>query len=254
VLGVVYRAVGRLEESIRQFNEAVRLAPADERSRVSLGSALLEARRLNEAEAVLKETIARLPSSGEARWALSQVYELADRGADAIKALEEAASLRVVAGKAHLYWRIAQMAHGYHSDHARVIDVLTRRVRLLPNEPHAHKDLGLAHSRAGRDDQALIELLMASLLGHEDAETLTALGQIHLNQGRLQRAEAALARAAALEPDSAQTRYVLGRTLQRLGRTAEAAEQLNAFERLRNAAFEQQRREFEREISGETPR
>ena len=247
ILGIVYRAVGRMSSSITAFQAAVRLAPADERAQVALGSALMEAGRLDEAERAVKEAIARLPQSGDARWALSLVYERLDRGDDAIRLLEEAASLIVVAGKSHLYWRIAQMAHGYHRDHERVIAVLTRRARLVPNEAHAHKDLGLAYSRAGRGDEALMELLMAALLGHEDAETLTAIGQIHLTQDRLDRAAATLERAVALDPGSSAARYALGRALQRLGRTAEAAEQLAAFDRLRAQAFEEQRQTFERE-------
>jgi tetratricopeptide (TPR) repeat protein len=250
VLGVAYRATGRLPEAAASFEQAVTLAPADERSRVALGSTLIEAGRLDEAVRVLRDTIVRLPASGEARWALSLAYERLDRGDDAIRALEEAASLIVVAGKAHLYFRIAQMVHGYYRDHARVIDLLTKRVRLVPNEAHAHKDLGLALGRAGRDDGALLELLMATLLGHEDAEMLTTIGQIHLRQDRPARAEAALVRAVALDPAFAEARYALARTLQRLGRTAEAAEQLEAFDRLRQAAFEEQRRTFERESSG----
>jgi tetratricopeptide (TPR) repeat protein len=249
VLGVVYRAVGRLSESIASFEVAVKLARTDERAHVALGSALMEAGRLDDAERVLTEAIARVPRSGEARWALSLVYERLDRGDEAIRLLEDAASLIVVAGKTHLYWRIAQMAHGYHRDHARVIAVLTRRVHLVPNEPHAHKDLGLAYSRAGRDDEALLELLMAALLGHEDAEMLTAIGQSHLNQNRLDRAAAALERAVALDPDSSVARYALARTLQRLGRTAEAAAQLAAFDRLRAKAFDEQRQKYEREAT-----
>jgi tetratricopeptide (TPR) repeat protein len=253
LLGVVYRASGRLSESVASFEAAVRLARADERANVALGSALMEAGRLDDAERALKDALARLPRSGEARWTLSLVYERLDRGADAIRLLEDAAALIVVAGKSHLYWRIAQMAHGYHRDHARVIAVLTRRVRLVPNEPHAHKDLGLAYSRAGRDDEALLELLMAALLGHEDAEMLTAIGQSHHNQNRLEHAAAALERAVALDPDSSVARYVFARTLQRLGRTAEAATQLSAFDRLRARAFDEQRQKFEREATPGAP-
>lgn len=264
VLGVAYRAARRLPEAIAGFEAAVALAPAagrgppeggpyDERAAVALGSTLIEAGRLDDAERVLRDTIRRLPSSGEARWALSQVYERLNRASDAIAVLEDAASLIVVAGKAHLYWRIAQLAHLYYRDHPRVIDVLTGRVRLVPNEPHAHKELGLAYTRAGRDDESLTELLMAALLGLEDAEALTAIGQIHLRQGRLDRAETALARAATLDPALAETRYALAQTLQRLGRTAEAAPHLDAFTRLRQAELDAQRRTFERESATASP-
>jgi tetratricopeptide (TPR) repeat protein len=247
VLGVAYRAARRLPEATASFEAAVARAPADERARVALGSTLHEARQLDEAERVLRDTIGRIPSSGEARWALAPVYEDLHRAADAIATLNETASLIVVAGKAHLYWRIAELVHLYTRDHARVIDILTRRVRLVPNEPHAHKDLGLTYTRAGRDDESLAELLMATLLGLEDAETLTAIGQIHLRQGRLDRAETSLARAITLDPALAETRYALSQTLRRLGRGTEAAEQLAAFEKLRQAVLDEQRRKFERE-------
>jgi tetratricopeptide (TPR) repeat protein len=247
VLGVAYRAARRLAEATASFEAAVARAPADERARVALGSTLHEAGKLDDAERVLRDTIGRLPSSGEARWALAPVYEDLHRPVEAIATLTEAASLIVVAGKAHLYWRIAQLVHLYHRDHARVIDVLTRRVRLVPNEPHAHKDLGLAYVRAGMDDESLTELLMATLLGLEDAETLTAIGQIHLRQARLNLAETSLARAATLDPAAAETRYALGQTLRRLGREAEAAEHLAMFDKLRQAALDEQRQRFERE-------
>ena len=247
VLGVAYRAARRLPEATASFEAAVARAPADERARVALGSTLYEARQLDEAERVLRDTIGRLPSSGEARWALAPVYEDLHRAAEAINTLDETASLIVVAGKAHLYWRIAQLVHLYTRDHARVIDILTRRVRLVPNEPHAHKDLGLAYARAGRDDESLAELLMTTLLGVEDVETLTAIGQIHLRQGRLDRAETSLLRAVTLDPASAETRYALAQTLRRRGREAEASEQLAAFEKLRQAVLDEQRRKFERE-------
>jgi tetratricopeptide (TPR) repeat protein len=245
LLGIVYRAAGRLNDSIAQFDAAVRLARADERARVALGTALAEAGRLEDAERALRDAIVALPASGGARWALSEVYERLSRGPDAVALLDEAARLTVVAGKAHLYWRIAELAHGYQRDYGHVIDVLSRRARLLPNEPHAHKDLGLAYARAGRDDEALIELEMASLLGHQDAEMLGTIGQIHLTAGRVAAAEAALRRAVALDPNLAQARYALGITLQRLGRRDESKEQLDAFQRLQQAAFDEQRRKFE---------
>jgi Flp pilus assembly protein TadD len=95
-----------------------------------------------------------------------------------------------------------------------------------------------------------LELLMTRLLGYEDAELLTASGQIHLTEDRLDRAEADLRRAVSLDPAFAQARYALGRALQRLGRDTEAVEQLTAFDRLRAAALEEQRLKYEREASG----
>jgi tetratricopeptide (TPR) repeat protein len=244
VLGIAYRAVGRIADGVTQFEAAVTLAPRDERTRIALAGALIEAGDLPRAERLLRETIETLPASGEARWALADVLEKQGRGPDAIDTLEAAASLTVLAGKAALFWRIAELAHR-HQDYERVIRALSERVRLLPNEAIAYKDLGLAYSRAGRHGEALVELLMSSFLGHEDAELLAAIGQIHLNAGRLDAAEPPLRRAIALDPRLPQARYVLGNALMRLGRAAEGKQQLEEFQRLRSAALADQRRTFE---------
>ena len=245
-LGVAYRATARLADSIRHLESAVRLAPGDERARVTLGVTLAEAGKLPDAERVLRETVTLLPKSGDARWALARVYERQNRGLEAITTLEEAALLTVVAGKAALYWRIAELAHR-HQDYDRVVMALAHRARLLPNEGHAHKDLGLAFGRLGRNDEALIELLMATLLGVEDAETLLAIGQIHLAAERFDAAERALRAAVALDPKGAQARYALGMTLTRTGRADEAKLHLDEFRRLRAAALSEQQRQFEQQ-------
>ena len=249
VLGVAYRAVGKLPESLTHFDRAVRLRPGDERARIAFGTTLTEAGKLEEAERELRDTIKTLPASGAARWELADLLDKQNRGTEAIQLLEEAATFPIVAGRAHLLWRIAEVAHAYKRDSEHVIAVVSQMARLIPNEAGAHKDLGLAYSRAGRDDEAAIELLMTSLLGHEEVEMLGALGQLHLDAGRLERAESALRRAMALDPTRAQVRYVLARTLQRLSRHAEADEQLAAFDKLRVTRFDDQRRKFENGIS-----
>ena len=246
-LGNAYLAVGRLPESIKQFELAVRLRPDDERARIALGTTLAEAGRLEDAERELRDTIRALPASGTARWELAALFDKQNRGAEALALLEQAVALPVVAGRAHLLWRIAEIAHEYRRDSDRVIAVVSQMVRLVPNESGGHKDLGLAYYRAGRDDEAAIELLMSALLGHEDGEMLAALGQIHLDAGRLDHAAAALFRAVALDPTLAQARYVLARTLQRLGRNTEAKEQLAAFDKLRAKVHEEMRQQFEKE-------
>ena len=169
-----------------------------------------------------------------------------NRGLDAISTLEEAAALTVVAGKAALYWRIAELAHR-HQDYDRVVTTLMQRARLLPNEGHAHKALGLAFMRIGRSDEALVELLMSTLLGVEDAETLAAIGQIHLGAERFDAAERALRGAIAQDPKNAQARYAMGMTLTRVGRADEAKLHLDEFRRLRAAALSEQQRQFEKQ-------
>ena len=244
LLGLAYRAGARPQDGIRHLRNAVRLAPHDERAGVALGVLLTEAGNLSDAEHALRQTIEAVPASGVARWEMAVVYDLQNRGVDALSALDEVAALPIIAGKAAVDWRIAQLAQR-HQQYEQVIAALARRAQLLVNEPAAHKDLGFAFLRLGRDDEALSEFLMALSLGGEDAATVTAIGRIHLAAERFDAAERSLRRAVALNPTNPEARYALGNTLIRMGKTSEGMQHLREFDRLRSTARDELRRQFE---------
>jgi tetratricopeptide (TPR) repeat protein len=243
ILANAYADLGDDEKSIEHLERAVALAPDDERSAVGLGRALMRAGHADRAEQTLLNTVAKLPQSTDAHSALADLYE-SERGRDALHELEVAASFTVLAGKGALYFRLANLLHR-HLEYERVIDPLRQRVRLNPNDARAHIDLGLAYTRIGRTNDALIELVVASLLGPDDAEGLTAIGQIHFDTENYASADAVLRRAIALAPTLVQARYLLGHTLLRLGRDDEGNAQLAEFDRLRAEANAEARRTFE---------
>jgi tetratricopeptide (TPR) repeat protein len=253
LLGAAHAAAGNVDASVEALADAIRLAPADERARVAMGRVLTGAGRIEDAERVLLDTIRLLPASGRARWALADLYELTGRQADAIDQLEQAAMLPMIAGKTALLWRLVNLAHQV-LDEERFVSVLMRRTRLMRNDPFAHRSLGLAYLRAGRDVEALIELLVTAYLGHEDAQTTAVMGRIHLDAGRLTMAETVLRRAVAIAPDSTEARYALAHTLLRAGKEAEGQQQLAAFQRLQEAALVLQRQKYEKELLERTER
>ncbi len=244
ILGTAYGAIGSDAKAIEHLRLAVRLAPGDERGRLALARALGDAGRLDEAAQSIRDTISVLPGSAEARWTLAGVLEKAGRGIEAARELDAAAALPLVAGRTALNWRAAEI-YDLHQDFDRVTALLRQRVRLAPNNPAVHKQLGLVQSRRGRSDEAFAELAMADLLGGADAESLSVLGQIHLGAGRLRDAESVLRRAVAMQPDRQDAHYALGRTLLQQGRASEAREQLDAFQQIRDRAMDDQRRNFE---------
>jgi Flp pilus assembly protein TadD len=253
LLGVALASAGRVDASVKWLAEAIRLAPGDERAHVAVGRVLMEAGRIEEAERALLATLQLMPASGRARWALADLYESTGRRTDAIEQLEQAAALTMIAGKTALLWRLVNLAHQV-LDEERFISVLARRTRLMRNDPFAHRSLGLAYHRAGRDVEALIELLVSSYLGHEDALTVAVMGRIHLNAGRLTMAETVLRRAVAMAPDSAEARYALARTLLRAGKDAEGQRQLAEFQRLQETGLETARQKYANELLDRTER
>jgi len=244
VQGGKYADAGNDEKAIDEFDAAVRLAPDDERANVALGRALAHAGKTDRAERVLLDIVAKLPKSADAHSALADLYDSIDRGRDALKHVEAAALLTVPAGKAPLYLRLADLHHRY-LEYERVIDPLVKRVRLVPNDARAHTDLGLAYTRIGRTSDALTELVMASILGPDDADALAAIGQIHFDAGRYAAAETVLRRAIAAMPALAQPHYVLGQTLARLGRESQSRAELAEFDRLRASSNDENRAKFE---------
>jgi tetratricopeptide (TPR) repeat protein len=244
ILGAAYGTVGDSVQAVAHLQRAIVLSPRDERSRLALARAWRDSGRLDLAEQALRETLAVLPRSAESRWRLGEILERTGGGLNAAHELEAAASASVIAGRAALYWRAAQ-AYDRHQEFERVVALLRKRVLVDPNNPTFHRQLGLVQSRLGQRDEAFAELALADLLGGADAETLTTIGQIHLDADRLEDAEVAARRAIVMAPDHREARYVLGRTLLRQGRPADAREQLDAFQRLRARAMDDQRRTFE---------
>jgi tetratricopeptide (TPR) repeat protein len=247
ILAAAYGDVGNDAKSIQHYEIAAGLAPEDERAGLALGRALADAGQVERAEQVFMSVVQKLPQSTEVHSALADLYEGSERGRNALKELEIAATFTVISGKGALYLRLADLEHR-HLQYDRVINPLTRRVRVDPNNARAHTDLGLAYTRVGRTSDALVELVVASLIGPDDAEALTAIGQIHFDAGRYADAATVLARAIAVRPALVQARYLLGHTLDRLGRTDESREQLAEYDKLRDAANDSFRHAFEVEM------
>ena len=246
ILGTAYAATGDGDKAVDQLQRAVLLAPGDERCRLALARVLRDTGRLDAAAESLQATLVAIPRSAEARWMLGDVMEKTGRLLDAARELE-AAGAAVIAGKGPLYWRVAGI-YDRHQEFARVVELLRVRARVDPNDPAVHRQLGLVLHRLGSSDHAFAELAIADLLGGADAEALTAIGQIHLAADRLQDAEAAVRRAIALQADYSEAHYVLGRALLRQGRSAEARDTFEVFQRLRGRAMEDQRRKYQEQV------
>jgi tetratricopeptide (TPR) repeat protein len=163
---------------------------------------------------------------------------------------ERAALVRTLAGRNMPVIGIARLAQ-IEGDPAGAIEALTQALRLNPNDPNIHKELASVYAAQGRADDAFCELMAALLIDRRDAGAHSAIGHLYLNSGRDAEAVAAFNRALDLMPGYYETRYALATAHTRLGHTAEAARQLDLFERARREALEQSRRDFASEAERE---
>ncbi len=72
-----------------------------------------------------------------------------------------------------------------------------------PNDPAAHKELGLALARAGQSEEAIASLRKSLALKGDEPETLTHLGHVLVTVGKVDEAMKLLAEAIRLDPKAA---------------------------------------------------
>jgi len=244
MLGVAYWLFAELERSIEHLEQAVRLSPKDERSRLMLARVVEENGDTGRAERVLAETTAAIPSSARAHFRLGRLYAAAHRTEDAVREYEAAIRIGVFTGEAPLLLDIGALYHR-ELDASRAETAFARAVALRPNDAVAHRERGRALLDLERPEAATVELAAALLVDPKDYESYVTLGQIHLDAGRYAQAGPLLMRAIAIQPDEPEAYYVLATALVRAGRGDEAAPYRETFARLQALALDKRRRDIE---------
>ena len=117
-LGVALYQKGQIDEAIRQFQEGVRLKPADADTHYNLGVALDKQGQIDEAIRQLQEAVRLDPDYADAHYNLGVAFYQQGRTAEAIRQFQEA-------------------------------------IRLKPDLAPAHNNLGTALGMTGKTDEAI---------------------------------------------------------------------------------------------------
>jgi tetratricopeptide (TPR) repeat protein len=243
ILGTAYAAEKRYDSSLSSLRAASRLNPRDERSRLATSDVLAAQGDMAAAIEVLRAATRDLPRSAEAHWQLGRLEQRVG-DARAAQSFERAAATHPVAGAARLY-AIAGQAHHAQFNVDAAADAYRLRVRVAPNDPAAHFDLGEVYRAQDKLDEALAEYLVAALLDPASAKTFAMIGLVQAAAGRDEEAVAMLRRAVTLDAAQLDARYGLSRALLRLGRLQEAQQELRIFEEAQAKAMDEQRRRFQ---------
>jgi tetratricopeptide (TPR) repeat protein len=242
ILGVAFAASKQYDRSLSHLQQASRLNPRDDRTRIAMADVLVASGKLDAALESLRQTVRELPESAEAHWQLGRV-EQALGDPDAVKSFERAATKPVVAGLGRLYAIIGQAYHAQF-DLEGAASAYQQRVRIAPNDRDAHFDLAEVYRAQDKLDEARVEYLAAALIDPANAKTFGMIGQVDAADGRDEEAIVMLRRALSLDAGLLEARYGLSRALLRLGRAEEAQQELRAFEAAQAKAMDEQRRQF----------
>jgi protein O-mannosyl-transferase len=197
-LGKAYAAQNRLDEAIRQYQEAIRLRQANADAHYSLGLALDKKGQIDEAIRQYKEAIRLKPYYPDAHCNLGISLGRKGQIAEAIHQFQEAVRFRPDYADAHNNLGYALLMQGRIDE---ACSHLHEAIRINPGYANAHNHLGMALGRKGRTVEAIQEFQEAIRLKPGDAEAHNNLGTAFYQQGRIAEAISQYQEALRLKPD-----------------------------------------------------
>ncbi|MGH7176162.1 MAG: tetratricopeptide repeat protein [Tepidisphaeraceae bacterium] len=177
--------------------------------------------RLDEAEALYRQVLARRPDHPDALHLLGLVahhrgsHELAAQLIEAaLRASPKVAALRSNYGEAlRACGRVEQSIIEYQ-----------KAVELRPDWSVPYGNLGLAYASLGRVPEAMSALATATRLNPTDARSIERLAMLHVQTARADEATPLLRRLVMLRPNNSSAHVLLGNALHAQGQFAEAAD------------------------------
>ncbi len=180
--------LGRVQESIVQYEQALSIKPDYAWAHNNLGNALLQAGNVGEAIKHLHEALRLMPDSALAHYNLGNAFSQIGQYGEAIVEYEQALRIKPEYAEAHYNLGNSLLQMDRRSD---AIGHYEQALRINPEYAEAHNNLGYALLQAGKSEDAIKHL-------HE---------------------------ALRLQPNIAESHYILGNALAQLGRVEEAIEQ-----------------------------
>lgn len=205
-LAVVLRRSGQAEEALAHFRQAIERKPDYHEAQYAVAVALAEGGRNNEAITAFERYLVMAPGNAEAHYNLATTLLATGRPGEAIPHLEE--TLRLQPNFAEAAFNLAGilMANG------RLEEALPHYERALasrPDLPGAHANLGHLLVQLDRINQAIQHLQLAQQQSPGDADLHNSLGVALSRAGRRSDAARHFERAIELQPNHPQAKQNL---------------------------------------------
>jgi len=223
-LGVLFKQLGKLEDSVIATQKALEISPNDAEAQCNLGVTLTELGRLEDAETSFKKAIAYKPDYAEAHDNLGNMLQKLGRLKDAETSYNKAIAIKPDYAQAHSNLGNTLKELGRLEDAETSYN---KAIAIKPVFAEAHSNLGIALQELGRLEDAETSYNKAIAIKPDYAEAYSNLGNTLKELGRLEDAETSYNKAIAIKPDYAQAHSNLGNTLKELGRLEDAETSYN---------------------------
>ncbi|MGH9508512.1 MAG: tetratricopeptide repeat protein [Terriglobales bacterium] len=192
------------------------------RAWISLGR-MLEARQPQESQAAYSQAASLQPADAEPHLSAGLLHERQNDFPAAEREFRKAAeldpkSVEAVAGLVNVYTRSKRLPEAEAA--------LRQYLQLNPESPLARVQLGRVLVAQGKNDEGLAELKAGLESSPNDVSALREMAQLSLAAKNYEQAVSYYGRLAQAEPRNAEYRHGLGASLMKMGRYAEAEQQL----------------------------
>jgi Flp pilus assembly protein TadD len=219
-LGKAYASVGKTEDAVRSFNEALKLRSGDRAALHELATTLQNAGQMDRAIDVLKQGADRFPQDDGFLANLASTYFHEGRQAEAQDAVTRALTVNPDRPDVHDLGGLLAVAR---SDRDAAEKEFREAIRLRPNLPEPHNNLANLLVGEKRLDEAEANFRRAIELKPDYGDAHHGLGLLMILTGRNADAERELREGTRLSPADASIHSDLGDLLGAQGRFADAA-------------------------------
>ncbi len=218
-LGAELFLIGRTQDAIQRFQQALRLKPDYDGAYYNLGTALMSLGQTQEAIESFQQAVRIRPRYAEAYNSLGNAFSETGRPKQAIEHFQQALKLKPDYAQANYNLGTVLIQTGQLE---QAIEHLLQALRLKPDYVEAYNNLGLALTAAGRPQEAVKYLEQALRLEANLVSAYFNLGNALAATGQFENAAFNYEQALRLQPNHSQARANLARVYAQLERPAEA--------------------------------
>jgi len=223
-LGNAYDRVGKLDETISQYKQALALKPHYPKAHNNLGVAYVKKGILDEAICEFNKALAIKPHYAEVHNNLGIAYFKKGMLDKAIAEYERAIAIEPRYPKAHNNLGYAYVKKGILDE---AISEFKKELTINPNDAEALYSLGFIYDDKGLLDEAIYEYKKALAINLNYAKAHNNLGIVYFKKGMLDEAISEYKKALAINPNFSEAHYDLGLAYSKKGNLNEAISEFN---------------------------
>jgi tetratricopeptide (TPR) repeat protein len=197
-LGNTQAQVGRVPEAIGHYQQALRIKPDFSEAHCNLGNVLLQEGKVSDAIGHYEQAVRIKPDNAEAHSNLGNALAQVGRVPEAIAHHEQALRIRPDYAEAHYNLGITLYQTGKREE---AIEHFQQALRLKPDYVEAHSNLGIALAQTGKIEEAIAHYEQALRIRPDYAEAHNNLGIALAQTGKIEEAIAHYEQALRVKPD-----------------------------------------------------